>query len=75
MQAIGYKEFIDYFEGRATLDETVEKIKQESRRYAKRQLSWLRRDGRAKWLDYDTISEAEALRLIVDDYRKAKEAW
>lgn len=50
MQAIGYKEFIDYFEGRATLDETVEKIKQESRRYAKRQLTWFKRNPDIHWL-------------------------
>ena len=50
MQAIGYKEFIDYFEGRATMDETVEKIKQESRRYAKRQLTWFKRNPDIHWL-------------------------
>lgn len=74
-QAIGYKEILDYLDGLISLDEAVALIKTRTRRYAKRQLSWLRRDGRAKWLDYDTISEAEALRLIVDDYRKAEEAW
>ena len=42
-QAIGYKEFADFFEGRATVAEAVEKIKQSSRNYAKRQLTWLRR--------------------------------
>lgn len=73
-QAIGYKEILDYLDGLISLDEAVALIKTRTRRYAKRQLSWLRRDGRARWLDYDTISEAEALRLIVDDYRKAKEA-
>lgn len=44
-QAIGYKEFIDYFEGRETLSDAVGKIKQSSRNYAKRQLTWLRRYG------------------------------
>jgi len=42
-QAIGYKEFIDYFEGRADIEETTDLIKQASRNYAKRQLTWLRR--------------------------------
>ena len=42
-QAIGYKELIPYFEGRSSLEECGEKIKQESRRYAKRQLTWFRR--------------------------------
>lgn len=43
MQAIGYKEFFPYFEGKRTLVEVKEEIKQNTRRYAKRQLSWLRR--------------------------------
>lgn len=46
-QAIGYKEFIEYFRGEATLGETAEKIKKSSRNYAKRQLTWLRRYGDA----------------------------
>lgn len=73
-QAIGYKEILDYLDGLISLDEAVALIKTRTRRYAKRQLSWLRRDGRARWLDYDTIDEAQALRLIVNDYFKAKEA-
>lgn len=73
-QAIGYKEILDYLDGLISIDYAIELIKARTRRYAKRQLSWLRRDGRAKWLDYDRISEAEALKLIVDDFRKAKEA-
>ena len=61
MQAIGYKEFIKYFKGETAKSEVIEKIKQESRRYAKRQLTWLRRDDGVKWIvlqdgyNYDTI--------------------
>lgn len=40
MQAIGYKEFFPYFKGEKTLDECVEKLKQETRKYAKRQMTW-----------------------------------
>lgn len=43
MQAIGYKEIRNYLEGNMTLEESVEKIKQETRRYAKRQLTWFRK--------------------------------
>lgn len=50
MQAIGVKEFIPYFNGERSLDETVQTIQQESRRYAKRQLTWFRRDERVQWL-------------------------
>ncbi len=52
-QAIGYKELIPYFENAASLEECVEKIKQETRRYAKRQLTWLRRDDRISWIEAD----------------------
>ena len=54
MQAIGYKEIIEYLEGRTSLEEAVDKIKQGSRRYAKRQLTWYRRNekiNRVKSID------------------------
>ncbi len=52
-QAIGYKELIPFFEGSMGLDECVDKIKQETRRYAKRQLTWFRRDERINWIYTD----------------------
>lgn len=52
-QAIGYKELIPYFENRASLEECIDKIKQETRRYAKRQLTWFRRDERIYWVEVD----------------------
>ncbi|MBE6838207.1 MAG: tRNA (adenosine(37)-N6)-dimethylallyltransferase MiaA [Ruminococcus sp.] len=58
-QAIGYKELIPYFEGEATLDECIEKIKLESRRYAKRQLTWFRRDERINWIMLDKNPDVE----------------
>jgi tRNA dimethylallyltransferase len=64
MQAIGYKEFVDYLEGRLTFEEAVEKVKQGSRRYAKRQLSWWRRESRIHWFDVKQTTEAERLRKI-----------
>lgn len=51
MQAIGYKELISYLQGEATLDASVELLKKNSRRYAKRQLTWFRRDERVQWYD------------------------
>lgn len=53
MQAIGYKELVRYLEGRCTYDEAVEKIKMESRRYAKRQLTWFRRNPDILWFNAD----------------------
>ena len=50
-QGIGYKEFFPYFEENITLDEAVEQIKLNSRRYAKRQLTWFRNRLTAHWFD------------------------
>ena len=52
MQAIGYKEIAAALRGECTMDEAVESVKRESRRYAKRQLSWLRRDKELKWIEW-----------------------
>lgn len=51
VQAIGYKELFDYFDGHCTLDEAVELIKRNSRRYAKRQFTWFRNKSNATWFD------------------------
>lgn len=60
-QAIGYKELKPYFEDQLTLDEAVENLKMETRRYAKRQLTWFRRDKRINWLYIDEMSYEELL--------------
>lgn len=51
MKAIGYREVIDFLKGNISLDEAKEKMKQFSRNYAKRQLTWFRRDERIFWFD------------------------
>ena len=51
MQGLGYKEVIDYIEGKYTKEEMIEKIKIETRRYAKRQLTWFRKNKEAIWLN------------------------
>ena len=50
MQAIGYKEFIDAMAGRSTIEEAIAQVQQSSRRYAKRQLTWFRRNKNIHWL-------------------------
>ena len=50
MGAIGYKEFIPYFNGKLSLDCCIEKIKINTRHYAKRQITWFKRDERIKWI-------------------------
>jgi len=59
MQAIGYKEMVDVISGGLTLDEAAAKIKMESRRYAKRQLTWLRRDAGVKWIIWEKTPDIE----------------
>lgn len=54
-QAIGYKELIPYFEKSSDLESCLDKIRQSSRRYAKRQLTWFRRDERINWIYLDEI--------------------
>ena len=53
MQALGYKETKEYLDGNLTKEELIEKIKQETRRYAKRQLTWFRKIKDAIWLDME----------------------
>ncbi len=58
MQALGYKEVVDYLEKKVTKEEMIEKIKMESRRYAKRQLTWFRKNKQTIWLNgEDSISD------------------
>ena len=61
VKAIGYKELLPYLNGESTLDECVEKLKRETRRYAKRQLTWFRRDKAIQWLYIDDYSSFEEL--------------
>ena len=52
-QAIGYKEFLKYFNGEVSLEDAIASIKQESRRYAKRQVTWFKRTNGLKWINVD----------------------
>ena len=63
LQAIGYKELIPYLDGDAPLEECVNHLKQSTRRYAKRQLSWFRRDARIVWL---MVDKSESLRELTE---------
>lgn len=57
LNTVGYKELFSYFKGEISLEEAKDLIKQNSRRYAKRQLTWFRRDKKATWLKTQTIQE------------------
>lgn len=64
-QALGYKEFIDFFEGRATRDEAIDLIKRRTRQFAKRQLTWFRADPRIVWLNVDDRTLGDVVAEIV----------
>lgn len=60
-QAIGYKELFEYFEGRQTLPEAIEKLKTGTRHYAKRQLTWFGRDERIQWIYPDALPDGKTV--------------
>ncbi|HJA97779.1 MAG TPA: tRNA (adenosine(37)-N6)-dimethylallyltransferase MiaA [Candidatus Alistipes faecavium] len=62
LQTVGYREFFDCFDGRVTRDEAVELIKRNTRRYAKRQLTWFRRDPGIRW--FAPTDDEEMIRYI-----------
>jgi len=59
-QALGYKEVLPFLEGRCSLEESKEMLKRETRRYAKRQLTWFRADARVQWIDARDEEKAQA---------------
>lgn len=66
MQGIGYKEFIPYFNGECTLEEAVTQLKTNTRRFAKRQLTWFRRQIDGLWIDMSKATGEEALADVLD---------
>lgn len=64
MQAIGYKEMVEHLAGRKSLSETRGEIIRKSRRYARRQMTWLRPDKRIRWMDAADASLRNPLRLL-----------
>jgi tRNA dimethylallyltransferase len=72
-KAIGYRQAIDYFDGKLTLEQTIEETKKQSRHYAKRQLTWFRSDPDITWLEAEPDLEAlqtKAADLIGDFLKK-----
>lgn len=69
MQGLGYKEVVDYLNGILTKEQMIDKVKQESRRYAKRQLTWFRKNKQIIWLDGQSDIEKN-LNIIIDEFNK-----
>ena len=68
MQGIGYKEIVKYLEGEYTLQEAIEIIKRDSRRYAKRQITWFKRYKESKWFDLDKYDNTQMLKEDILNY-------
>ena len=69
MQGLGYKEVVEFLQGNASKEEMVEKIKLETRHYAKRQLTWFRKNKETIWLDGQKDLE-ENIKIIIENYKK-----
>lgn len=65
MQGLGYKEVVEYLKGNLTKEEMIEKIKQETRRYAKRQMTWFRKNKQTIWLDTENTLQNN-LQIILE---------
>ncbi|WP_346916095.1 tRNA (adenosine(37)-N6)-dimethylallyltransferase MiaA [Clostridium sp.] len=73
MKGIGYKELLQYLHGEVSKEKAIENIKQFSRNYAKRQLTWFRKDPRVKWVDKDDFSKDEDIaKFIINDFKERK---
>lgn len=64
LNTVGYKEMFDYFDGKMSLDDATNKIKQHTRNFAKRQLTWWRRDEEIRWLDAEKMDDGVLNRLF-----------
>ena len=72
-KAIGYKEFFPYLKGEDTLENCVETLKINTRRYAKRQLTWFKRDKNIKWFDISKLNSEELIKNVFEYIDEAKD--
>ena len=71
MQAIGYKEWFPFFEGKCSKEEVIEQIKKDTRHFAKRQLTWFRRERDVQMIDKDQFATESG--IVEEIIRMAKE--
>ncbi len=73
LQSVGYAEIIEYLQGRLSKQDAIDLIKQNTRRFAKRQMTWFRREKRIRWLDIRTEEDLDKAAVeITEEYRKIK---
>ncbi len=67
LNTVGYKELFKYMEGEWNLETAVERIKKNTRVYAKKQMTWFKRDNEIKWLDADNMTTEDMIKTIADN--------
>lgn len=74
MQGLGYKEILDYLDGNCTLEEAVYVLKRDTRHFAKRQLTWFKRERDVRWLELETFDSdrKKVLEYILEDYKRGR---
>ena len=74
MQGLGYKEILDYLDGKWDLEEAVRVLKRDTRHFAKRQLTWFRRERDVKWVELEQFgfNGEKALEYIMEELEKEK---
>ena len=65
MQGLGYKEVIEYLENKITKEEMIEKKKKETRHYAKRQITWFKKNKETIWLDGEKTTEENVYLMTI----------
>ena len=68
LQGLGYKQLLRYLKGQTTLEEAIEEIKRETRRFAKRQFTWFKRDERIRWFDVEEYPQTSDLINAIAEY-------
>jgi tRNA dimethylallyltransferase len=61
LQTVGYKEFFNYFDGNCTLENAIEELKKNTRHYAKRQMTWFKKDDAVQWFQPNEVA------VIIED--------
>jgi len=73
LNTVGYKELFAHFEGKLSLGDAIDEIKKNTRRFAKRQLTWYRKNKEVQWLDFD-LSEEEFINTVKTQVQKLRNA-
>ena len=73
MQGLGYKEMLDYLEGKLTFEQAAELLKRDTRRFAKRQLTWFRRERDVIWLEKEKYASQEE--LLKEMLERIEQRW